>query len=86
MLDFSQRSVIHLYRLFIFKMTTDNTASSQRPLPDPEKCRTRYLGKLLGLTECLVENPDSCEFAVRFSSGVSCFHPERRSFDRADLF
>jgi hypothetical protein len=61
---------------------TDGMVSSQRRSPDPEKCRTRYLGKPLGFTKCLLENPDDCEFAVRFSSGVSCFHPDRRSFDR----
>jgi hypothetical protein len=64
---------------------TDDTVSNQRRFPDPEKCRTRYLGKSLGFTKCLMENSDACPYAVRFASGVSCYHPDRRSFDRTGL-
>jgi hypothetical protein len=63
---------------------TDDPASGPRHLPDPEICRTMYFGHALGFTDCLVENPDGCEYAVRFGSGVSCFHPDRRSFDKTD--
>jgi len=59
----------------------DNTASEQRRLPDPRICRTRYLGKSLGFTDCLVDNPDGCEYALRLASGVICRHPDRREFD-----
>jgi hypothetical protein len=64
------------------RIMTDDTVSNQRRLPDPKVCQTRFLGETLGFTKCLVEDPDNCEFAVRFSSGVSCFHPDRRTFDR----
>jgi hypothetical protein len=63
---------------------TDEIANTQRHLPDPEICRTMYLGQALNLSECLVENPDSCEFAARFYASVFCWHPERRTFEKAD--
>jgi hypothetical protein len=56
--------------------------SNQRQLPDPEICRTVYFGQSLGFTDCLVEDPDLCKFAVRFGPGISCYHPDRRSFDK----
>src|SRR5258706_15464426 len=59
----------------------DDTMSNQRQLPDPEICRTRYMGKSLGFTDCLVENPNGCPFAVILPSCVSCFDPDRQSFD-----
>jgi hypothetical protein len=31
-----------------------------------------------------VENPDACEYAVRFGFGVFCCHPDRRSFEKTD--
>jgi len=62
----------------------DNTVSNQRRLPDPEKCRTRYLGQTFCFSDCLVENPDACECAVRFGFGVFCRHPDRRSFEKTD--
>jgi hypothetical protein len=64
---------------------TDNTVSDRRRFPDPKKCRTRYLGEPLGFTKCLMEEPDDCPFAVRFASGVSCYHPDRRNFDRTGV-
>jgi hypothetical protein len=64
---------------------TDDTVSNQRRLPDPKKCRTMYLGQALDLSECLVENPDGCEFAVSFGFGVYCYHSDRRSFEKTDL-
>ena len=63
---------------------TDDTASSQRCLPDPKKCRTRYRIYTLGFTHCLVENPDACEYAERSAYGVYCEHPDRRRFDETD--
>jgi hypothetical protein len=36
------------------------------------------------LLQCLVENPEACEFAIRFSSGVICRHPDRRSFEKTE--
>ena len=61
---------------------TDDTVSIQRRLPDPEICRTRHLGQTLDLSKCLVENPNSCVYAVRYGSGVYCHHHDRRSFEK----
>jgi hypothetical protein len=69
--------------LFLGGMT-DNTVGNQRPLADPEKCRTRYLGQSLDFSDCLVETPDGCKYALRFGSGVLCRHPNRRSFEKID--
>src|ERR1035437_7491221 len=63
---------------------TDDTVSNQRRLPDPEKCRTTYLGQALDLSECLMENPDDCEFAVSFGFGVYCYHSDQRRFEKTD--
>ncbi len=64
---------------------TVSTVGDQRRLPDPEICRTRFLGDTLDYSDCLVKNPDSCGFAVRFSLGTFffCRHPDRRSFEKA---
>jgi len=56
-------------------------AVSVRHLPDPEICRTRYLGGTLPFSDCLVENPEGCEYARRFRYCVSCTHPDRRKFE-----
>ena len=63
---------------------TNDTVRNQRRVPDPEKCRTRYLWPPLDFSECLVKNPDGCEYAVHFGSGVICRHPDRRSFEKTD--
>ncbi len=63
---------------------TEIAISNQRSVPDPEKCRTRYLGQILDLSDCLVKNPEGCEFAVRFGTGVYCFHHDRRTFEKTD--
>ena len=54
-----------------------------KPLPDPEICRTQYLGRVVDLCECLVKNPDRCAYALRFGEGTFCRHPECRSFDKS---
>jgi len=61
---------------------TDETVSSQLPVPDPKKCRTTYLGQTLAFSSCLTENSNGCEFALRFASCVFCCHPERRRFEK----
>ena len=63
---------------------TDRTVSNQKRLPNPKICRTRYLERSPDLLECRVENPDACKYAVRFSSGLICHHPDRRGFEKAD--
>jgi hypothetical protein len=63
---------------------TDETVRNQRRLPDPEICRTRYLGCNFPFSYCLAENPDTCKHAVRSGSGVFCRHPDRRSFEKPD--
>ena len=62
---------------------THNTVSDQRRLPDAEVCRTRYVVPS-AVSQCLVENPDACQYAIRFGSGVICRHPARRSFEKPD--
>ena len=61
---------------------TDNTVSNQQRFPDPEKCRTMHLGQTLGFSSCLTENPDGCEYTLRFATCVFCRHPDRRSFEK----
>jgi hypothetical protein len=63
---------------------TDNTVSDRRPVPDPEKCRTRYLGQTFPFSDCLVERLNGCEYGVRFGSGVFCYHPDRRRFEKPE--
>ena len=63
---------------------TDETVSDQKRFPDPEQCRTIYLGQSLGFTRCLVESPDGCEYAVRSVSGFHCYHPDRHTFGKAN--
>jgi hypothetical protein len=59
----------------------ETAVSTERRLPDPALCRTRYLGQDLPFSDCLVENPDSCKYALRFPHCVSCSHPDRRKFE-----
>jgi len=61
---------------------TDDTFPNQVRLPDPEICRTRYLGKSLDLWRCTVENSQVCEYAFQFDNGIICHHPDRRSFEK----
>jgi len=42
------------------------------------------LGQTFCFSDFLVENPDACEYAVRFDFGVFCCHPDRRSFEKTD--
>jgi len=60
---------------------TDEPLSNLWRLPDPERCLTRHLGETLDFSDCLVKNPDDCEYGVRYRSGVFCRHPDRRSFE-----
>lgn len=60
---------------------TDDTFSNQRPVPDPEKCRTMYLEQFPELSKCMVKDPDACEFSTRIGSVVYCYHPDRFGFE-----
>jgi CheY-like chemotaxis protein len=60
----------------------DDMVSHPRRLPDTGICRTGYLGQALDLSECLVENPEGCEYAVRVGTGIYCHHADRRSFEK----
>lgn len=62
---------------------TDDTVSYQSPAPDIKRCRTMYLGKTLNFSSCLAENPNGCEYTLRFASCVFCCHPKRRGFEKA---
>jgi hypothetical protein len=68
---------------FFGERMTDKAISRQKRLPDPEICRTRYLRQPFGFTDYLVENPNGCEYLVRSAAGVHCYHPDRRSFEKA---
>jgi len=59
-----------------------NMVNNQQPVPDPKKCRTMYLGKTLNFSSCVTENPNGCEYTLRFASCTLCYHPERRSFEK----
>ena len=63
-------------------MTAD-FVSNHRWLPDPELCRTRYLGPFPDFSQCLAENPDDCRYGTRVVSNVFCHHPDRRRFEKA---
>ena len=54
----------------------------EKPLPNPEICRTRYLGHVINLCECLVNNPNRCPYVLRFGEGVFCRHPDGRKFEK----
>jgi hypothetical protein len=49
---------------------------------DTERCRTLYLGRLFDLSECLVEEPNRCPYALEFGDILVCWHPDRRKFER----
>jgi hypothetical protein len=67
--------------LFLTGMT-GKTVRNQRRLPDPKRCRTKYLGRAIDFSKCLMEDPVSCQYAVLISSGVICSHPDRRRFEK----
>ena len=50
-----------------------------------EECQTRYLGRLFNLSECLVETPGQCPFALAFGDVVLCGHPVGRKFETVTL-
>jgi hypothetical protein len=51
-------------------------------LPDPEVCRTRFLGAVLSLSKCLVASPADCPYALKFEGSFLCRHPDRRKFEK----
>jgi len=54
----------------------------EKPLPDPEICRTQYLGRVVDLCECLVKYSHRCSYALHFGEGVVCRHPDGRAFEK----
>jgi len=58
------------------------TIRDQRCLPDPEICRTTCVEQFAASSKCLVENRESCGFAVRLGSAVYCYHPDRFGFEK----
>jgi hypothetical protein len=59
------------------------TETNLKPLPDPKVCRTRYLGKILNLSECLVESPAHCPYAHKVELSWFCRHPDCRKFEKS---
>jgi CheY-like chemotaxis protein len=53
-------------------------------LPDPKICRTRYLGRRLNLSECLVSCPDDCPYVSQYKQSSFCLHIDRRTFERRE--
>jgi hypothetical protein len=53
-----------------------------KPLPDPQVCRTRFLGQALGLSECLVKSPSHCPYVSQIENSFFCCHPDCRKFER----
>jgi hypothetical protein len=70
--------------MLLLGVMSDAIVSNRKRLPDPERCRTRYLGPSLPFSDCLVKNLNGCEYGVRFGFGVICRHPDRRSFEKTD--
>jgi hypothetical protein len=62
---------------------TDDTVSNQKRLPDPKLCRILWVDQFLDLSKCLVEDPDACEYGVRFGFSIYCYHPDRYRFEKA---
>jgi len=54
----------------------------EKPLPDPDICRTLYLGRVVDLCECLVKNPHRCAYALHFGEDFFCRHPHARGFEK----
>jgi hypothetical protein len=61
----------------------DDKVSNPRRQPDPEICRTRYLGEYLPFSDCLVKEPIDCAHVLRAGFSFLCNHPKRRSFEKA---
>jgi hypothetical protein len=53
-----------------------------KPLPNPRLCQTRYLGRILDLSECLVRSPDRCPYVHSVESSWFCHHPDCREFEK----
>jgi hypothetical protein len=65
------------------RSVTNDTVSDQKRLPDLEICRTAYVAQS-DVSQCLVDNPDACQFAIRYGSGVICRHYARRRLEKSD--
>jgi hypothetical protein len=81
-----QSFLIAMLGPMIYKACKVNSSSSsdQRRLPDPEVCRTRYLGALFGFSDCLAESPGRCVYSLKFNDGFLCRHPDRRKFELSE--
>ena len=62
-------------------VVNESSPVGQQRLPDPETCRTRYLGTAFGFSDCLMEDANVCAYALRFGDGHLCRHPDRRKFE-----
>ena len=60
----------------------DKPVVNQNRLPDPEICRTQFLGQSVEFSACQVENPSGCKYAGRVAASVYCHHPDRRKFEK----
>jgi len=55
-------------------------SNGSRSLPNPEVCQTRCMSE--GISDCLVKDPWTCPYALRFGEGFFCQHPDAPRFER----
>ncbi|MGD1019871.1 MAG: hypothetical protein ABSA12_11210 [Verrucomicrobiia bacterium] len=60
---------------------TDRRKGESDLLPDPNVCVTRLL-EPVGLVECLVDSPQTCQYALAFGDSFFCQHPDCHQFAR----
>ena len=61
---------------------TDSMQDKPVSLPDPLVCRTRVLGPEGAPFQCLVPNPNGCQYALPAVTRVYCFHPDRSKLEQ----
>ena len=66
------------------RKVNSSSPSDQQRLPDPEVCRTRYLGDLFGFSDCLAGLPGHCAYSLKFNDGFLCRHPDLRKFELSE--
>lgn len=54
-------------------------ASLLARLPDAAICRVQRSGE--GFFDCLVENPESCDYAFHYGNETFCLSPERQAIE-----
>jgi hypothetical protein len=63
------------------EMDASHQQQASEKRPSSERCRTVYLGQLFNLSECLVESPGQCPFALPFGHILLCGRRDCRKFE-----